>query len=289
MKINGIDILLGSDPELFVHNGEVFISGHDLIPGTKAEPYEVRGGAVQVDGTALEFNTKPARGAKEFSNTVEKVVNQLGGMIPRHLELLANPTAHFAKKYFDQLPEKAKELGCDPDYNAYTGKVNKRPDGDVYFRTGAGHIHIGWTNVEDPMCSNHLDECRAIVQALDIFLGAPSILLDRDEKRRTLYGKAGAFRPKIYGVEYRVLSNFWVMDDKLRRWVFNNTKLALTRLMDKNHFLPDHKNKANLAINLSDKVGAKEVINKFNVPLPRTLPIYWPECRPFRFGDFDVN
>jgi len=289
MKINGIDILLGSDPELFVHDGERFISGHDLIPGTKSEPYEVRGGAVQVDGTALEFNTKPARGAKEFSNTVEKVVNQLGGMIPRHLELLANPTAHFAKEYFDQLPEKVKELGCDPDYNAYTSTVNKRPDGGVHFRTGAGHIHIGWTNVDDPLGGNHLKECQAIVQALDVFLGVPSILLDKDVERRILYGKAGAFRPKTYGVEYRVLSNFWVMDDKLRQWVFNNTKLALTRLMDKNDFLPDHRNLAILSINSSDRFIANQVINEFDVPLPILIPEQIPMAKHFDIRGLHAN
>jgi hypothetical protein len=33
---------------------------------------------------------------------------------------------------------------------------------------------------------------------------------DKDTERRKLYGKPGAFRPKPYGCEYRVLSNAWV-------------------------------------------------------------------------------
>jgi hypothetical protein len=35
-------------------------------------------------------------------------------------------------------------------------------------------------------------------------------LWDSDKKRRELYGALGAYRPKSYGVEYRVLSNAWL-------------------------------------------------------------------------------
>ncbi len=268
MKINGMDVLIGSDPELFVHDGKNYISGHDLIPGTKAEPYPVSGGAVQVDGTALEFNTNPARGAKEFSHTVEKVVQQLDGMIPDRLILAANPTADFAQKYFDELPEKAKELGCDPDYDAYTGLKNDKPDADLPFRTGAGHVHVGWTDVPDPMSTLHLDECRAVIQAMDIFLGVPSILLDGDQKRRKLYGAAGAFRPKTYGVEYRVLSNFWVMNDSYRQWIFNNTKVALTRLLDKKKPLLGHGGAAKRAIRTGNLATIAATLQKYDVKMP---------------------
>jgi len=268
MKINNMNILIGSDPELFVHDGKGFISGHDLIPGSKEEPYPVRGGAVQVDGTALEFNTDPARGAKEFSNTVQKVVEQLDGMIPKRLELVANPTADFAKKYFDALPAKAKELGCDPDFNAYTGMKNNPPNANVHFRTGAGHIHVGWTDIKDPHDPLHMDECRSIVQMLDIYLGVPSMYLDDDNKRRQLYGMAGAFRPKTYGVEYRVLSNFWVMDPDIRMWVYNNTIAGLKRLLDKRHPVNRNARRAKMAINEDGYFWADHVIREWNVPMP---------------------
>jgi hypothetical protein len=47
--------------------------------------------------------------------------------------------------------------------------------------------------------------------------------------RRELYGKAGAFRPKPYGVEYRVLSNRWLNSEALIRWVYNQSQLGMAR------------------------------------------------------------
>mgnify|MGYP005995426161 CR=1 FL=1 len=273
MKVNGIEILVGSDPELFVKKDNAFLSGHDLIPGTKEEPHPVRGVAVQVDGTALEFNTVPAKNRRAFHRSTNAVLKALQEMIPDELVLVANPTARFAREYMRGLPEKALELGCDPDYNAYSGMQNPVPNANLNFRTGAGHIHVGWTDVEDPFDANHMSECRALVQAMDVFLGAPSILIDRDDDRRRLYGKAGAFRPKTYGVEYRVLSNFWVLNPLLRGWVYNNTIEAVKRMMDHDNALVEHYGYPAEAINGNDREYARKVIGMFDVPLPRSLAI----------------
>lgn len=271
MRVNGIEILVGSDPELFVKKDGEFLSGHDLIPGTKEDPHPVRGGAVQVDGTALEFNTNPANNRRNFHRSTNAVIKALSNMIPDEMELVANPTAHFAKEYMQGLPEKALELGCDPDYNAYTGEQNPVPDANRHFRTGAGHIHVGWTDVKDPFDATHMSECRALVQAMDVFLGAPSILIDDDYRRRELYGKAGAFRPKTYGVEYRVLSNFWVLDSALRGWVYDNTIEAVRRMMNRDKPLGVHYSYAEIALNDNSKYYAQEVINLFNVPVPNRI------------------
>lgn len=269
MKINGIEFLIGSDPELFVKDGDKFISGHELIPGTKEAPHPVKGGAVQVDGTALEFNTMPAKSRRAFHNSTNQVVKALKNMIPRELELVAAPTAQFTKQYMKELPEKAKELGCSPDFNAYTGFENVPPNAEVDFRTGAGHIHIGWTDVENPYDPLHMLECRTLVHAMDIFLGVPSLLIDTDTQRRRIYGAAGAFRPKTYGVEYRVLSNFWVLDARLRGWVFDNTILAITRALDRDDPLPKSRHPAMAVINYNELYNIRSLLAQFNIPLPR--------------------
>ena len=67
---------------------------------------------------------------------------------------------------------------------------------------------------------------------MDLFLGCPSIILDKDNKRRELYGKAGAYRNKPYGVEYRTLSNFWLTSSKLMQWVYKRTAFALNWVAD---------------------------------------------------------
>ncbi len=47
----------------------------------------------------------------------------------------------------------------------------------------------------------------------DLFLGLPSAGADKQGKRRELYGKAGRYRPTSYGIEYRVLSNYWLFNE----------------------------------------------------------------------------
>ena len=222
--------LIGTDPELFVTKGGILQSAYGLIKGDKANPFPVNRGAVQVDGMALEFNTDPTDSEDGFVNSIATVMGELKAMLPEY-EFFLEPTAEFGADYIKAQPDEAKEMGCDPDYNAYTGEVNEKPDGDNTFRTAAGHIHIGWTKDEDVNCSFHFDECCEVAKQLDAYLGVPSLLFDNDSKRRKMYGQAGAFRPKSYGMEYRVLSNAWLKTPELQRWVFRQAQKAVENLV----------------------------------------------------------
>ncbi len=214
-------ILIGADPEVFVRNpnSKEFRSGYGMIAGTKEAPYKVHKGAVQVDGMALEFNIDPAETVDQFYENITTVRNQMQKMVPGY-ELAAVPVADFSEQVLKEQPKEALELGCEPDWCAWTGAFNPRPDGTVNFRSGAGHIHIGFTEGVDVRSENHMADCVAVVKQLDYYLGVPSLLWDSDNRRRSLYGKAGAFRPKSYGVEYRTLSNAWLNDDRLIKWVY---------------------------------------------------------------------
>lgn len=231
--------LIGCDPELFAKiDDREFISGHDLIPGTKHSPFFVDKGAIQVDGVALEFNTFPAATVEEFQENIKRVVEIMTQIASEKfykdeflgdgsLKIVAEPTAYFEKEYFDGLPQTPKLLGCTPDYNAYTGVENEPPSTDEPFRTGSGHIHVGWTKSVDIFDREHFFECIERVKQLDCVLYPISLLWDSDTKRRELYGKIGAFRPKHFGVEYRPLSNRWVSDPRLQEAVFILTKWAM--------------------------------------------------------------
>lgn len=219
-----LKVKLGCDPEVFVRNPNSgqFRCAHNMVPGTKEEPFKVPYGAVQVDGMALEFNINAVYQRKNFIRNVTKVYNKLGRMVPGY-ELVPVPTAQFSDEEYANAPPESKILGCEPDYNAYTRGKNPRPNGEVTFRTGSGHVHIGWTEDQDPFDYGHFTDCCTLVKQLDWTLGMQAKLYDHDEKRRQLYGKAGAFRPKPYGVEYRVLSNAWLQNEELMGWVFDTT------------------------------------------------------------------
>lgn len=253
--------LLGADPEVFVKKAGVLVSGFGLIAGTKKEPFPVERGAVQVDGMALEFNIAPASNCKEFCLNIQTVMAQLQAMVPDH-EIAIQAVADFGHEYMATQPEEARELGCDPDYNAYTGVANERPDGDRPFRTAAGHVHVGWTNGAVCDGAHHMD-CQMVIKQLDYYLGVPSLLLDGDDRRRELYGKAGAYRAKPYGAEYRVLSNFWLRSPELIEWVYKQTMLAMNAL-DNGNIAPN----VEQLINTNDKVAAAAIVKEMGWELP---------------------
>jgi len=219
----------GCDPELFVKNAKgKFISAHGLIPGNKATPFKVDGGAVQVDGMAVEFNIDPVDNVVDWEVNITRVLEALHDMLPG-CTLVAEPSIRFTKGVWEKTPDEAKELGCDPDFNAYTATQNPRPDNIPQLRGAGGHVHIGWRKEADIDITNeiHLMNCQKLIKQLDRYVGFPSLKYDMDKRRRKMYGMAGAFRPKPYGVEYRTLSNFWALDPELRAWVFNQTKMAV--------------------------------------------------------------
>lgn len=226
-------VLIGCDPEMFVRNpnSKEYISAHGMIKGTKEFPEFITDGMVQVDGTALEFGIDPASTEEEFVSRIRSVTGQLRGMVDPGFEIVGHPTAHFDPVYFKSLPKYAKELGCTPDFNAWTGYQNEPPKGDRPFRTGAGHIHIGWTSEQDVHSTEHFELCRAVARQMDYYLGVPSLDWDKDGSRRELYGKAGAFRVKPYGVEYRTLSNAWVNSELLMRWVYRAARKGTEDLL----------------------------------------------------------
>jgi hypothetical protein len=229
-----LDILVGADPEVFVRKAgkKSFQSAHGLIQGDKKNPQKVHLGAVQVDGMALEFNIDPAKNEKEFITNITEVMRIMGEMVPGY-EMVPQPVAAFSQAVMKKQPKEALELGCEPDFNAWKdGEVNPRPNGDVNFRTGAGHVHIGWTDNVDVNDPGHREACIMAAKQLDYYLGLGSLVYDTDTKRRTLYGAAGAFRPKPYGVEYRVLSNAWLQSEELMGWVYRMTIKGITDLFN---------------------------------------------------------
>src|SRR5258706_208911 len=155
-----LKILVGADPEVVlrdVKSGE-FVSAHNLLPGTKDAPHKVDFGAVQVDGVAAEFNIDPANSAAKFSSNIEGVMSRLQAFVGDKYELVSQPSVVFPEEYFKSLPENVRELGCNPDWDAYTGQITEKPDGSgTTMRTFAGHIHIGWTDDVDPTDDTHFN------------------------------------------------------------------------------------------------------------------------------------
>ena len=202
------NITLGSDSEIIIND----LAGHPfpvcgMLGGTKDAPRKLAGTKyfIQEDNALLEYNVPVCKTYAELANHVVIGAQRALSELPPALVPSFKSTAVYAEEY-GRIPQ-VMVFGCDPDYNVYTLEQNPRPknDKEPMLRSAAGHIHIGWDNPErdDQVC---------LVKAMDIFLGLPSVWESGDRKRRTLYGKAGTFRPKEYGLEYRVLDNYWIFD-----------------------------------------------------------------------------
>lgn len=223
LSTKGVKITVGCDPEFFLWDtkDKAYVSAHTMVPGDKKNPFKVPNGAIQVDGTAVEFNIDPASSPKKFADSTQSVLNYLRKTIDPRYEFRFVPAIHYDKDYFKSLPKHTKELGCDPDFNAYTSKTNPKPPADKVgtMRTGSGHIHIGWTKNADITDPNHVWDCELFTKAMDAVFKTHSIFWDNDTQRQKLYGNYGAYRPKPYGVEYRVPSNAWLAKPILYPWL----------------------------------------------------------------------
>lgn len=254
-------LTIGADPELFIFDKKLgkLISAHGLFPGTKEEPYKVEHGAVQVDGMAAEYNILPASSKEEFVFYNLSVLRSLRDLIQERnpdldFEFRFEAVADFGAEYIAEQPEEARRLGCTPDFNAWEdGAPNPTPDADMPFRTASGHIHIGWTNDQDINDPEFIEACCMMAKQLDCQVTPYTMKWEGavGHRRRELYGKAGAFRPKPYGLEYRTPSNAWLNNVDAMAFMYQYTFDAFENLIGhyRNYEQFPYKDKIREAIN----------------------------------------
>lgn len=264
--MNQIDIIsVGADPELFLktYRGQPR-SAEGLIGGTKQNPKPMEGLSegfcIQEDNVAAEFNIPASLTPAEFAENIIKAVEYVRSVAKQHkLKPYIVPDADFPLAQV--MTPHALELGCDPDYNAWTMEKNPRPRPPRMMRTAAGHIHVGWYSPDD-------EQRWAFVRAMDVVLGLPSILVTKPNRRRELYGRAGACRLKPYGIEYRTPDNFYLESYEMAKKVAYTAWIAAKRLNESQLFLEEINRlgtEIQRAINLHDQALANELMEYFRV------------------------
>jgi hypothetical protein len=257
----------GADPELMLLTPEgKLTSAIDVVPGTKEEPHKVSCGAVQHDNVMAEFNVNPSGTDDEFVHNMREVLRELSDMIAP-LTLVARASANFPKKELQS--EVAQVFGCDPDFDSWSLQMNSIDGtaGMETFRSAGGHFHIGEKKATKEMLQDPYGKIE-VVKMLDIFQGIVSIAIDNDKtapKRRALYGRAGAHRPKDYGVEYRALGNFWVRSPDLVHMMYELADRAVALTLDgKSTEIIDSIGESEIqrVINDSDKKSAKSIVKQ---------------------------
>ena len=266
-------VTLGTDPEFLVYDrhdhGEVWLP-YD-VAGTKEEPHDLgEGYAVHRDGATAELTVPASSEPQEAAEILGEGIDRLG----RYLNDLGLGVVDWASEYnFEHMEEFAYdpyddaffEFGCSPDKDAYTGgneRLLKDPRAEFRFwRFAGGHIHIGadW-NVPNFVAAMFMDLalCR-----LATYSGGGTA-----GHRRRWYGKAGCYRDKPYGMEYRTPNNQWTFGSRSRvatynqvhdcaSWLENTTSDEIKRVWETVPWL-----RLQTVINEGSQVANKEWLNK---------------------------
>jgi hypothetical protein len=224
---------IGSDVECFLRNSsDQIVNAAKHIKYNKSSPYKKQKIKIYYDNILAEFNIPPANNGKEFLNHITNGLYLLEKLAhPCKLDLTA------AAIIDDSVAQDANaiENGCSDEINAYTLKTNTDIEDFIKnskFRTCGGHIHIGTDDdyLLDPTIKP------LFVYMLDLFLGIPSVLFDKDMNqinRRQVFGRAGAYRPKSYGIEYRVLSSWWVSKPEYIAIIYSLVEFVYYSMQDK--------------------------------------------------------
>ena len=272
-------ITIGADPEFFLQCVETkaWRPATGLIGGTKYKPKMIEHGALQEDNVMAEININPATHANTFVGNINKVTKTLRDVVSKHgLEIVPVSHADFNVAELGENPATAT-FGCDPDYSIYSLEENN-PNAEELINTGrrvaGGHVHIGIIEDDGAFALSNDPMARAtMVKACELYIGLPAVFIDKDHERKKFYGRAGAFRNKHYGVEYRVLSNFWLKSERHMRWVFRSARRAAEEVIKNRRGVNevfDHLRDCGLekVINTYNKEHAKDIMSLYDIPMP---------------------
>lgn len=243
------DLTVGCDPEFFLCDKEKREpkSAHDLLPGTKEEPFRMKNGWCHPDGVAVEFAIDPVTTEEEWLFNIQSCISELREMIDDKYEFVYKNTVKFPGKIWNELPKSVLEIGCDPEYNSYNNFTvfdNNVLDQNYYReRCAGGHVHLGWVKnpssdyLSDP---THITNCFHVISMFNFLLKNFQFSFDQsinayfnNSSRIYYYGSPGACRIKPYGVESRFLSNNWIASDIHQRIIFRAAKTSLLVCTDK--------------------------------------------------------
>jgi len=215
----------GSDPELMLfRDGEPW-SAIGVVQGSIENRIDSNGHQFYYDNVLAECAIKPGNTKEEVIENFRKCLQIFADMV-RPLELVAQASAIFSNSQLNH-PD-ARRVGCAKDFCAYEMKQKEGPVEEILqgnLRSCGGHVHLG----ADILTTDGPEPVLAVYM-LDLFLGVPSLWLDKDPtsaKRRSLYGHAGRYRVKPYGIEYRSLGNFWLQSPELVGLIYDLAMFSL--------------------------------------------------------------
>ena len=261
-------VMLGSDPELLL-NKTVYMDQKPfpiigLLGHGKHDPLHIDDSGfrtLQEDNVALEYTTHPTSTKEDW---VEEQTNMYDHAVKVAEGFGLGVFKNIASISFDRVmlqSDAAKTFGCEATWNAFTNSENPAPPSGGQVRSVGGHVHISYENPND-------EQSMEICKILDVLYlkNIDSLSGDNEIARRELYGKAGEIRLKSYGVEWRVLSSYWVHFPETRNAVWDLVEEAFDLYDEGYRFNTERYAELNRHINTtSSHSNYKRFLNKVQV------------------------
>jgi hypothetical protein len=236
---------VGADPEIFVtsQNGAI-IPAFDFLPlggkhAVKTGRYgSDSDGKLFADGFAAEINPEAGGCLSYVVDSAHYLLKELTQRAKGY-ELTNRNVFEIPQDIMGRCDDKQVALGCDPTYNVYGLQPDLEMPRRQFVRSAGGHMHFSlvgcgfFDQVNDfsmsKLTPEHRQAIEQIVKTLDATLGVMTVSLFAefdDPRRRFHYGQAGEYRTPKYGVEYRTLSNAWLMHPVLMHMMFDFGRAA---------------------------------------------------------------
>lgn len=225
-----------------------------FLPYTKDDPYDIGGTLFHKDASMFEIAMPPCVNGIELDDEYQKAMVEVRKLLPQghHIEL--RPAVEYSNEQLESDPY-ASVLGCGASQNLYGRDIQMPDEYENNVRYAGLHVNIEGVDELPP---------RRTVLGLDAVLGLKSVRdwerswSDAIRQRRTLYGSAGEFRVKDFGIEYRTLpSCAWTHTDGTE--LFTLVNRALNTDFDE---LVPYADDIQDAINTSNSNKAGELMNE---------------------------
>lgn len=207
---------MGTDPEFFLKRGDEIEPAFAFLPDKHASMDGLFWDGFQAETTV-----------RATGNLMDNIAVQMNLLGQKNLNVAPLSVWRIPPLMLKWASEAHVELGCDPSRNAY-GSVGRKVEEPrlLNWRFAGGHEHFELYEEE----RQDKDGIRYLVKTLDALQTMPCVALAQNYDhfiRRRYYGLAGEYRLPPHGLEYRTLSNFWLMDPRVFGLVFDLGRHAL--------------------------------------------------------------
>lgn len=220
----GTNYSSGCDPEMFVMDAK-----GKVIPARRALQAKSAGTQRFFDGIQAEFCPLPGGCLEALATGIRShLILLLKDFQARSTsaKLSIVNSVQLTQQEMDKLEDEDVVFRCSNSMNVY-GDIPGSPEPREYlWRFAGGHIHVGATQNNVPKPAPVL---KSMVRAMDGLLGVAGVSLARawdTPERRKYYGRAGEFRLPQHGLEYRVLSNYWLCSPLIYHLTFEIARWA---------------------------------------------------------------